>query len=283
MGILRRAPDPRIQGQPGTPRNRTTDAVVPTQANISPDSVGAVISAGPTLSHQQQQQQQPPPPLPALSPDSGPTQPNAAVNRYSRRAPTPLNLTVESSGGEYMSSSFRTSLQRSLVMERRRTTTPVASPASNTAFDEAFSPPIHLALPPPPPLCTGLPPNASANLHHLPDPPPSVASAAAARTDFGADTKPAFMSSSFGTALKRSLARPSPPAASLASSTADETEPSMCAATGSGGACGTGAANVGSPWNPPRAFFRRSLPSFASRIKTWLRRLVCGSRGEELD
>jgi hypothetical protein len=283
MGILRR---PTIQGQPGTPRNRTADAVDPTQANISPESVGAVISAGPILPHQQQQQQ-PPPPLPALSPDSGPTQPNAAVNRYIRRPPTPLNLTVESSGGEYMSSSFRTSLQRSLVMQRRRTTTPVASPASNTVSDEAFSPPIHLPLPPPPPLFTGLPPNASANLHHLSDPPPSVASADAPPSGFASAAKPAHMSCSFGSALQRSIAthppRTAPPAASLTSSTADETEPTFAADHGLVGGRGTGAANAGSSRNPAVAFFQHSLPSLVSRIKTWLRRLVCGSRGEELD
>jgi hypothetical protein len=45
------------------------------------------------------------------------------------------------------------------------------------------------------------------------------------------------------------------------------------------------ASNVGSSRqrNPAMAFFQHSLPSLARRIETWLRRLICGERGEELD
>jgi hypothetical protein len=118
-----------------------------------------------------------------------------------------------------------------------------------------------------------------------PSPPPTGLSAAG---------NPAYMSSSWRSSPRRSLSRqplpPAPPlAASPTSSTADWTETTFeaadaCAASPRSGARSLGETGAGSSKHPAKTFFRRrSLPSLASRVKTWLTRLVCGRRGEELD
>jgi hypothetical protein len=87
---------------------------------------------------------------------------------------------------------------------------------------------------------------------------------------FGAAASPAYISCSFGSSLQRPRARqhrwtapPYPLAPFPASRTAGGSEPTFEAAAA--------------------AAPRRSLPSFAGRVKSWLRRLACGRRGEELD
>jgi hypothetical protein len=83
-------------------------------------------------------------------------------------------------------------------------------------------------------------------------------------SNFGAAAIPAYISSSQQRPCARKHRRTTPPyplAALTASSTVGGSEPTFEAA----------------------AVPRRSLPSFAGRVKSWVRRLACGRRGEELD
>lgn len=107
------------------------------------------------------------------------------------------------------------------------------------------------------------------NFRHLSAPYPP--GAAAEPSDFGATTGPAYISCSFKSTDHPLVAFPSV-------STADGTEPSfgsLAEATRSG-AHSLGATDAGSARNPAKVVFFR-------RVKTWLKLLVCSSRGEVLD
>jgi hypothetical protein len=137
-------------------------------------------------------------------------------------------------------------------------------------------------LPPPPPSLPivspdGAPnlPNVSVNLQPQRAPYPSKDDAPHA--DSCAAASAAYMSSSARSSpLQRSLSRqPLPIAPPVVDVDDDEAVPRS-------GARSLGTAHVRSS-KPGKTSFRRSLASWASRGTAWLKRLVCGRRGEELD
>jgi hypothetical protein len=142
--------------------------------------------------------------------------------------------------------------------------------------------PSQSQLPPPPP---SLPivspdsaparPNVSVNLHPQRAPYPPMD--AAPHADFCSAASAAYMSSSARSSpLQRSLSRqPIPIAPPVVDDDDDDAVPRS-------GARSLGTAHVRSS-KPAKISFRRSLASWASRGSTWLKRLVCGRRGEELD
>jgi hypothetical protein len=140
-----------------------------------------------------------------------------------------------------------------------------------------------LLLPPPPPPSLpivspdGAPnrPNVSVNLQPQRAPYPSKDDAPHA--DFCAAASAAYMSSSARSSpLQRSLSRQPIP---IAPPVVDDDD---AIAVPRSGARSLGTAHARSS-KPAKISFRHSLASWASRGSTWLKRLVCGRRGEELD
>jgi hypothetical protein len=147
-----------------------------------------------------------------------------------------------------------------------------------------------LLLLPPPPSPPSLPivspdgaparPNVAVNLQpqRAPYPPKD----AAPHADFCAAASAAYMSSSArsrSSPLQRSLARQPLP---IAPPVVDVDDNDDAIAVPRSGARSLGTAHARSS-KPAKISFRRSLVSLASRGSAWLKRLVCGRRGEELD